>query len=155
MPPCAGLPKATGVTPVVAANSWPGVMVKTFPAPVLNSLNGGADSDGEGFDEQAATVIIAVPAATDHLTLHDIRECLTEVVTRVNAIRQIFALLAPLIAHFVGRGPRLSRFVPGQRDSHPADLDVVGLFAGADLAIGVFLGQVVQLIDRGFVVGNE
>ena len=154
MLPCAGLPKATGVMPLVAANSWPGGMVRTFPALVVSSLNGD-DREVEGPDEQAATVINAVPAATDRWTLHGIREGLTKVVSRVNAMKQIFALLVPLIAHLVGRRPRLSRLVSGQRNSHASDLDLVGLLAGADLSIGVLLGQVVELVDGGFVVGNE
>ena len=65
------------------------------------------------------------------------------------------SFLASPLAHFVGRGPRLSGLVSGQRSSHPSDLHVVGLLTGADLAIGVFLGEVIQLIDGGFVVGNE
>src|SRR5690349_18859448 len=59
----------------------------------------------------------------------------------------------PLVAHLVGRGPRLSGIVSGQRSSHPADLDGIGLLARPDLTIGVFGGQEVELVDGGFVVG--
>lgn len=59
------------------------------------------------------------------------------------------------VAHFVGRRPRLARLVSGERSSHPADLDVVGLLAGTGFAIGMFLSQVVKLVDGGFVVRDE
>jgi hypothetical protein len=42
-------------------------MVNTFPAPVLNSLAGGANWEGDGSDEQADTVINTVPAASQRL----------------------------------------------------------------------------------------
>src|ERR1700739_2493202 len=63
--------------------------------------------------------------------------------------------LVSFVAYLVGRGPRLSRTVSGQWSSHSSDLDVVGLLPRADLAVGVFLGEVIQLIDGGFVVGHE
>src|ERR1700727_2476216 len=48
--------------------------------------------------------------------------------------------LAPLVAHFVGRGPRFSGLVTGQRGSHPSDLDAVCLLARPDLTVRVLLG---------------
>ncbi|MGA9674595.1 MAG: hypothetical protein WBR28_04900, partial [Mycobacterium sp.] len=61
---CAGLPNATGVTPLVAASSWPGEMVRALPGVVLNdSAAGFAGSMVDVPDEQAANVISARNAA--------------------------------------------------------------------------------------------
>ena len=65
MLPCAGLPNATGVTPWVAANSWPGEIVRAFPGGVLIfSALGFPDSMVDVPDEQAAIANSAVAAAT-------------------------------------------------------------------------------------------
>ena len=66
MLPCAGLPNATGVTPLVAANSWPGEMVRALPGGVLSFPSLGlADSTADVPDEeQAATVTNSAEPAT-------------------------------------------------------------------------------------------
>ena len=57
MLPCAGLPNATGVTPLVAASSWPGEMVRALPGVVLKVPTPGfAGSIADVPDEQAAAV---------------------------------------------------------------------------------------------------
>ncbi len=57
MLPCAGLPNATGVTPLVAANSWRGEKVRAFPGGVLRFPSPGfAGSVVDVFGAQAATV---------------------------------------------------------------------------------------------------
>src|ERR1700744_1772502 len=63
--------------------------------------------------------------------------------------------LAPRLADFVGGRPRVPALVADQRRAHTADFDGVRLLPGADLAIGMFLGQVVQLVDGGLVVGDK
>jgi hypothetical protein len=49
---------------------------------VLNSFVGSPDSEGEGADEQAATVSNAVPVASDRLAMHDAPEGLARNVKR-------------------------------------------------------------------------
>jgi hypothetical protein len=74
MLPCAGLPNATGVTPWVAASSWPGEMVRAFPGGVLKfSALGFPGSMVDVPDEQAAIANKAVPAATDQVFLNATR----------------------------------------------------------------------------------
>jgi hypothetical protein len=51
MLPCAGLPNATGVTPLVAASSWPGEMVRAFPGEVLRFPSG-------GFEDSTVDVLV-------------------------------------------------------------------------------------------------
>jgi hypothetical protein len=66
MLPCAGLPNATGVTPLVAANSWPGEIVRTFPGLVLSFPSTGCAGSvlDASSDEHAAAANNTVPIAT-------------------------------------------------------------------------------------------
>jgi hypothetical protein len=74
MLPCAGLPNPTGVTPLVAANNWPGEMVRAFPGGVLRFLSTGfADSMVDVPGEHAAIVNSAVAPAAHQLLPNSMR----------------------------------------------------------------------------------
>ena len=49
----------------------------------------------------------------------------------------------------------MAAVIAHQRGALAADFDGVRLLAGTDLTAGVFGGQVVELVDGGFVVGDE
>src|SRR5947209_2255844 len=62
---------------------------------------------------------------------------------------------APRLAHPVRRRPGVPAVVADQRRSFASYFDGVRLLAWADLPVGVLGGQVVQLVDGGFVIGHE
>ncbi|BCI86091.1 hypothetical protein NIIDMKKI_12970 [Mycobacterium kansasii] len=68
--PCAGLPKATGVRPPVAASIRSGVIVSAVPALVLRStLPGCAPVKSDALDEQAVSAADTATVATHHLVV--------------------------------------------------------------------------------------
>ena len=55
----------------------------------------------------------------------------------------------------MGRGPRFSGFVAGQRHPGTAEANVVRLHPGTDLAFDLVPCQLVQLVDRQLAERHE